>query len=191
MHNLLKSLLNTGVSIAKNFIVFVLLFFLTLSSGLAYSQDEVNNALVILTSAGDELTGSEKEAARILQAELQINPENVPEYIRDKLNGTCTTTYCGKGLREGLNFVKPELQGTGITTSDSIIRVILGLIEFSLPFAGLFAFVGIVYGGFLYVTSFAEDQTEKAQNILIWSVLGLIIIFVAYPLVATLIKFQS
>ena len=103
----------------------------------------------------------------------------------------CTTVFCGGGLREGLDKTKPELRGKGISTSDSLITVILGLVEFALPFAGLFAFVGVVYGGFLYVTSFAEDQTEKARNILFWSAMGLIMIFVAYPFVATLIRFQT
>lgn len=103
----------------------------------------------------------------------------------------CTTTFCGGGLREGLDKTKPEIRGKGISTADSLITVILGLIEFALPFAGLFAFVGAIYGGFLYVTSFAEDQTEKARNILIWSAIGLVIIFLAYPFVSTIIKFRS
>ncbi len=103
----------------------------------------------------------------------------------------CKTTFCGGGLREGLDEVKPNLVGSGISTSDSIIKVILGIIEFSLPFAALFAFVGIVYGGFLYISSFASDQTEQAKNIIMWSALGLVIIFIAYPLVTTLINFRS
>jgi hypothetical protein len=103
----------------------------------------------------------------------------------------CTTVFCGGGLREGLDKSKPQIQGKGISTSDSLTTVILGLIEFSLPFAGLFAFVGLIYGGFLYITAFATDQSKKAKDILIWSGLGLVMIFLAYPFVATLIKFRS
>ena len=103
----------------------------------------------------------------------------------------CTTVFCGGGLREGLDKSKPQIQGKGISTSDSLITVVLGLVEFSLPFAGLFAFVGLIYGGFLYVTAFATDQSKKAKDILIWSGVGLVMIFLAYPFVATLIKFRS
>jgi len=139
---------------------------------------------------GEAVTAEIQNAARIIKT-YYSNPTNLQEEnLLAKANSICTTTFCGKGLREGLNLVKPNIKGTGITTSDSIIVVILGLIDFALPFAGLFAFVGSIYGGFLYITSFAEDQTEKARNILMWSALGLVIIFIAYPFVATLIKFQ-
>lgn len=104
----------------------------------------------------------------------------------------CTTTFCGGGLREGLEKTKPELRGKGISTSDSLITVILGLVEFSLPFAGLLAFVGIIYGGFLEISaSLQGEDGGKAKSIMIASGIGLVIIFLAYPFVATLIKFQS
>ena len=109
----------------------------------------------------------------------------------DPTTAPCTTTFCGDGLRAGLDLTKPQIRGTGISTSDSLITVVLGLVNFSLPFAGLFAFVGLIYGGFLYVTAFATDQSKKAKDILIWSGLGLVMIFLAYPVVATLIKFRS
>ena len=86
-------------------------------------------------------------------------------------------------------IVKENLHGSGVSTADSLIVVILGWIQFFLPFAGVLAFAGIVYAGFLYLTGFAqEDNIEKAKKILMWSIIGLILIFVAYSIVSTFIS---
>lgn len=80
--------------------------------------------------------------------------------------------------------VKEDLKG--VTTSNSLIAVIMGWIQFVLPYAGILAFGGIIYAGFLYLTGFAqEDNIEKAKKILFWSVIGLILIFSAYTIVNT------
>ena len=97
------------------------------------------------------------------------------------------TVFCGKEMDEVLDDVKENTDG--IIKSDNLILVILGWISFILPYAGLLAFVGIIYAGFLYVTGFAEEgNIEKAKNILMWSVIGLILIFMAYAIVSTFIK---
>lgn len=170
-------------------IVFSSLFFFLLSAQNSLALSE-NAACVIIDnySVGERITDEIKSAGVFLKS-LKA-PCDGNEEIAEKLRDICPTVFCGKGLREGLDVTKPSLQGTGISTADSIIRVILGLVNFALPFAGLFAFVGLIYGGFLYLSSFAEDQTEKAKNILLWSALGLLLIFIAYPFVSTLIRLE-
>ena len=83
--------------------------------------------------------------------------------------------------------VKDNLQG--VSKAESLFDLIMGWISFFLPYAGLFAFVGILYAGFLYLTGFAnEENIEKAKKILMWSIIGLILIFMAYAIVSTFIK---
>lgn len=83
--------------------------------------------------------------------------------------------------------VKENLQG--VSTTDNLVLLVMGWISFALPYAGLLAFVGIIYAGFLYVTGFAEEgNIDKAKKILMWSVTGLILIFMAYAIVSTFIK---
>lgn len=165
----------------------IFFFFAHANESFALTETDACNIITAYTP-GTTLSNSQKSAGVFLKS--IENPCNGDEAIANKLINICPTVFCGKGLREGLEITKPALQGTGISTGDSIIRVILGLINFALPFAGLFAFVGLIYGGFLYLTSFAEDQTETAKKILLWSGLGLLLIFIAYPLVSTLIRLE-
>lgn len=95
----------------------------------------------------------------------------------------------GKGTKGGLEDAATQLEHSGVSTQENIILVILGWVNFSLPFAGLFAFVGIVYAGFLYVLNFAnEEMANKAKTIIFLSLIGLIIIFSAYAIVSTVIS---
>jgi hypothetical protein len=162
-------------------------FFADANESLALSEPDACNIIASYTP-GTTLNNSQKSAGIFLKS--IEDPCNGDASIATKLINICPTTFCGEGLLKGIDVVKPTLQGTGISTGDSIIRVILGLITFALPFAGLFAFVGLIYGGFLYLTSFAEDQTETAKKIILWSGLGLLLIFIAYPLVSTLIRLE-
>lgn len=98
------------------------------------------------------------------------------------------TVFDGGGSIAGLKELEVGLSGKGVSTEESIIVVILGWVDFALPFAGLFSFVGLVYAGFLYVTAFGnEDQTGKAKNIVIWVSIGLVLIFSAYAITNTII----
>lgn len=117
------------------------------------------------------------------------------EKVKEKLiciaKHMCKSTFCGGGLSEGIEKSKDGLgTDSGITTSDSLTKVVMGIINFLLPFAGLLSFVGLIYGGFLYLTVFANDQTEQAKKIIMFSVIGLLIIFLSYSIVSTVINFS-
>lgn len=87
-------------------------------------------------------------------------------------------------LKEGVDSIYSELQGTGIVEERNITEVIFKYINFALPYLALLVFVSFVYAGILYVANFGvEDQLNKAKTIMIWSVVGLIVIIVSYTVV--------
>lgn len=71
------------------------------------------------------------------------------------------TIFKGQGTKEGLDVARESLAGSNISMSDNVVLVILGWVNFSLPFAGLLAFVGIVYAGFLYVANFGNEYQRN------------------------------
>lgn len=63
-----------------------------------------------------------------------------------------------------------------------IIRAILGIV-------GALGLAGFVYGGILYMTASGNaDQAERGRKTIIWSVLGLAVIFAAYGIVNFIIE---
>lgn len=75
--------------------------------------------------------------------------------------------------------------GYGVST------IIPTITKFSIGFAGIMAFIAMVYGGFLYVISYGDDtKTGKAKKILTWSVIGLLIAMFSFAIVSTLVKFR-
>ena len=76
----------------------------------------------------------------------------------------------------------------GISTLSSLREAILTWTNFFLGFLALIAMLALIYAGFLYVTTLGnEEQAKKAKNIVAWVVIGIIVIFLAYALVNTLI----
>lgn len=61
---------------------------------------------------------------------------------------------------------------------------LVGIINYFLGFLGLVAVAFVVYAGVLMVTSQGEDEgTGKAKKILLWSAIGIIIVFLSYAIV--------
>jgi hypothetical protein len=62
-----------------------------------------------------------------------------------------------------------------------IINIILGVV-------GSIALIMFIYGGFIWLTSGGSaENVKKGMNIIVWSVLGLAVIFLSYGLVKYLI----
>jgi hypothetical protein len=90
---------------------------------------------------------------------------------------------CVSESQAGTGLAKDSLTGTGITHTDNLGDYIIKLVNFSLPYLTLAAFVGYVVAGFMYVTAFGNDQQlEKAKKILIWSSIGLILVILSYAI---------
>lgn len=61
----------------------------------------------------------------------------------------------------------------------SVIKWILGLVAFV-------ALISLVWGGVLYIISFGNEAgIKKAKTIIIWSIVGLIVILLAFFIVRT------
>lgn len=61
---------------------------------------------------------------------------------------------------------------------------ILGIVEVSLLLVGVLALGFIVYGGFRYMTARGDErEVEEAKNILTYSVIGIVVIGLAFAIV--------
>lgn len=97
--------------------------------------------------------------------------------------------FSGGGTDVGLKSVFDLLPGSGLIQSDNLIEVILGWVRVILTLVGTLAFVAFVWAGFLYITSFAnEENAEKAKKILIWTAIGIVVILLAYTFTSALIN---
>lgn len=98
----------------------------------------------------------------------------------------CTTVFCW--WADWLKAVKESLPDN-IIKSESLVEVVMWYTSFFLPYAGLFAFLALVYSGFLYVTSpINEEWAKKAKDILRYVVIWIILIFLSYSIVALFIN---
>ncbi|HKL17063.1 MAG TPA: pilin [Patescibacteria group bacterium] len=82
-----------------------------------------------------------------------------------------------KVLAQSRTELPQPLGGKNITeVATNIIETILGLV-------GVLALVMFIYGGILWMTSAGnEKQVKKGKDTLVWSVLGLAIIFFSYAI---------
>lgn len=78
---------------------------------------------------------------------------------------------------------------SGIAAQTSFREALITWTNFFLGFLSLVAMIALIYSGFLYVTAAGNDeQTGKAKKIIIWVVIGIMVILLAYALVNTLIE---
>ncbi len=80
----------------------------------------------------------------------------------------------------------------GSTTGGYGVTVIIPFVTmFSIGFAGTMAFVSLVYGGVLYVSTFGDEtQTGKAKKIIMWGLIGLVITMFSYAFVSIILKLK-
>ena len=70
--------------------------------------------------------------------------------------------------------------------------VAVSVINFILFFLGIVTTLMIIYGGFLYITAGGDDgATEKGKNIMMFSAIGIVVIFISFALVNTLLDIAS
>lgn len=66
--------------------------------------------------------------------------------------------------------------------------LILRIINYFLTFLGVIAVIMVIYAGVLYVTSAGnDDSVGKAKKILLYAGMGLLLVFVSYALVNTIL----
>jgi hypothetical protein len=73
----------------------------------------------------------------------------------------------------------------GIGLEGDLVGMIANIIKTGLTLVGAVALAMIVYGGFLYISAAGdESQIKKAKTVLIYAIIGIIVIGLAYALVA-------
>ena len=89
----------------------------------------------------------------------------------------------------GSNSGNPNIAGSaavGMPTplaGISIQKLIGRIIQYLLGFSGVIALVMFIYGGLSWMTAQGnQEKLTKARNTLVWSVIGLILIFASYAL---------
>lgn len=98
----------------------------------------------------------------------------------------CPEGECGSDA--GLKKLLDSLGGTGIIQGDSLIEVILRVVNVALTILGTIAFVAFVWAGALYIFAFLnEENAETAKKVMIWTAIGIIIILLSYSLTSFLI----
>lgn len=69
-------------------------------------------------------------------------------------------------------------------SSESLITIILNIIKVFLTVVALIAAIVVIYGGLTYILSAGEaNKAEKAKNIIVYAILGLIVIGLSFVLV--------
>ncbi|MBT6069175.1 hypothetical protein HOG48_05460 [Candidatus Peregrinibacteria bacterium] len=72
---------------------------------------------------------------------------------------------------------------------DSIRTLLLTFLDFFLGFLGLLAVLMVIYGGFLYLTAAGdESKTENGKKVILYSVVGIVVILLAFALVNTVLS---
>ena len=79
-----------------------------------------------------------------------------------------------------------NLKGTQVTSADGALTSIINTVYFV---AGIVAVVGIVIGGWLYVTSNGDPgKVSRVKQAVFYSVIGLVIVMVAFAITQLLIN---
>jgi len=80
-----------------------------------------------------------------------------------------------------------NIEGSGISTEASTENQVYTIIQGVLAIVGGFAVLSLIVGGFMYITSAgATERIEQAKLIITYSIVGLIIILLAFTIVATI-----
>lgn len=74
--------------------------------------------------------------------------------------------------------------------SNNLFDLLDRIIGWLSGFAASLALLAIVVGGIMYVVSFGdENRTRKAKSIIVWAIIGLIVILLAYAVIITVTDF--
>lgn len=72
-----------------------------------------------------------------------------------------------------------------ITNTDTLVGVIMGLVNWVAWFVGLLAVLMGLYAGILFITAGGNAETlTKARNILLYAIVGIAVAILAFSLVA-------
>lgn len=97
-------------------------------------------------------------------------------------------TTASAGIKDFVNSVNVDKN----SDVNSVYNKIDAIVSFAIGLIGLIIFIYIIYGGFLYLTSQGNpDQTKKAQQIIVFAIIGAVILGLAYGLTQLIINFLN
>lgn len=80
-----------------------------------------------------------------------------------------------------LQLIYPEFAGIKLCLETDLNKLVAWIYYFILGIAGLAAFIMIIYGGFLYITSVGNpSKISEAKGVLEGAALGVALIFTSY-----------
>lgn len=130
------------------------------------------------TSLGNDANGPCMNACVALPASESTCPSSTPTTLDAPCNSirTCGTapggsTSCPQGA---VCLPNPLRETRGTVIAGRIIKVLTGG-------SGMFALLTFIYGGFQWLTAAGNpEKIKKGRDIILWSVMGMVIIFGAY-----------
>lgn len=91
------------------------------------------------------------------------------------------------GLKEGSKLARGQYQG--VSQSRSVRELAIAWIRWAMNIIGVLCVVGIIYAGFLYMGNLGdESKVEQAQGIIRYVVVGIMVVFGAYGMVAVITR---
>ena len=90
----------------------------------------------------------------------------------------------------GMIHQEDRIANVDASTGDAVSArtVVVSVVNFTLFFLGILTTAMIIYGGFLYITAAGDEGgTEKGKKVLLYSAIGIVLIFVAFALTNTLL----
>lgn len=98
------------------------------------------------------------------------------------------SVYTGTGVK----VPDASLVAKGISKERSLIKLIVFYTNATLPYVSVISVFAFVSAGLYYILSFTnEELNAKAKSMMIYVVIGIIIIFSAYTIVNTLLRFAE
>lgn len=118
-----------------------------------------------------------------LITQAQATPCPSPPY---QGSGTCPPGQCKTGASQGRDICEIANPAPGqLVNIKNFGDLLLRFINWLLYFAGAVAVIFLVIGGYQYVASHGnEEAAEKAKKTLTYAILGIIIIVLAFAIVA-------
>ncbi len=117
------------------------------------------------------------------------------EEVQGKVKKQVTYAVAGLILMGISEFVIKDVifpkQGSVLSDTEKAKHLIVNFTNFVSGFVSIAAVIMFIYGGYLYVTSFGnEDGTGKAKKIFTGAIIGLLLAMAAFGIISTVVKFK-
>ncbi len=170
----------------------------TFSSGAkteAYAEIWFNGSVVRTTQALDTIpiVASGQPNPNINKPNVNIPNINSPGGGNNLPTGG-SSGNCGQyftfDAKTGLCIPKGPGGGDSLANSGDVYTLASRVIRIMLTFAGITAVIFVIIGGYMYITSAGnEEQAGKGRKTITYALIGLIVVLLAFVIVALLSKF--